>query len=101
MAAYTLAPAGGPLGVNKTLSGTTADTITVGPYDRYRLIVLNRSTATIYFRPDGVTAVAAADGTVPVPAGVAFDWNESGTTVVSVVGSGDAYSVVAIPRGSE
>ena len=46
--------------VHNTLSGTTADAITITGYDTVDII--NRhSSELLYFRSDGTTAVAAAD----------------------------------------
>ncbi len=102
MASYSLTVGGRPSGINKTLSGTTADTVTVDTTTTSaRGVIKNRSTATIYARFDGSAAVAAADGTVPVGAGESFEFYiGSSNCAISIVGSGDAYSVVAIPYGS-
>jgi len=102
MASYSLTVGGRPSGVHKTLSGTTADTVTVtSTTTSSRGQVINRSSAAIYLRFDGSAAVAAADGTVVLPAGLVYEWFiGSGTATVSVVGSGDAYSVQASPYGS-
>lgn len=102
MASYSLTVGGRPSGVHKTLSGTTADTVTIdSTVTNSRGQVINRSTAAIYARLDGSAAVAAADGTVIIPAGMVFEWFiGSGSAAVSIVGSGDAYSVQAMPYGS-
>lgn len=90
--------------VHKTLSGTTADTVTItGNHESFE--VINRGSGSIYFTfaPEGIgatTAVAEASGTTVVPPGAAVSTAAPGDrgTVVSVVGSGDAYSVQAVPQ---
>ena len=104
MASYSMTiTAGRKDGRHKTLSATTADTVTIdSAAEACRAQVINRSTtAPIYFRDDGTAAVAEADGTTVVPAGMIYEWYiGAGVTSVSVVGDGDAYSVQATPLGS-
>lgn len=92
-----------PTGLTNALTGTTADAITVTSTGQAcRINVLNRSSSnTIHVRPDGVTAVANADGTVQVPPGGSIEWQVGpGVTVISIVGSGDTYSVSAVPQSA-
>ena len=93
-----------PEGINKTLVTTTADAVTVvSSATACRVVVVNRAaSALIYFTyGTGVTAVAAADGTIPLAAGKMFVSPPAKQHVLSIVGSGDAYSVVRLPDGAE
>lgn len=99
----TITVAGYPVGVSNTLDTTLADTITIVTTAPARVNVLNRATSnTIHVRPDGVTAVANADGTIPVPPGTSIEWavGPGTTTVVSVVGSADLYNVTVTPQSA-
>ena len=106
MADYTVTVGANPTGVHKTLTGATADTVTITGAAPYRIEVLNNGTGVIYCRADGTAAAAAADGTVRINAGQGVHWLaglwEAGSksTAVSVVGSGDAYSVHAVAHGA-
>jgi len=92
------------VGIHNTLSGTTADTVLVeanGPQGSCRCEILNRSTInTIYVTHNGATAVAAADGTVAILPGQAITTPPGTRHVLSIVGSGDAYSVHRLPDGT-
>lgn len=100
MATDALSAGTQPTGLHNTLSGTTADTVTVTPTRNGCWVeVFNRDTTEpLYVRADGTTAVAAADGTVYIPAEGSFPWKLSGRTAVaiSIVGNGNAYSVHAV-----
>lgn len=79
-----------------TLSGTTADKVTITGYDK--VDVINRdATQPLYVSWNGTssptTAVAAADDTEYVAPG-GFVSIDTGQEAISVVGSGNAYSVV-------
>lgn len=101
MATDSLTVGGRPNGIHNTLSGTTADTITIVAGVTSRGQIVNRGTAGIWARFDGTAAVAAADQTVFIPAGMIFEWYiGSGSPTVSIVGNGDDYSVQALPYGS-
>ena len=102
MASYSLTVGGKPSGVNKSLSGTTADTVTVdASAGNTRVVIKNRGAAAISARFDGSTAVLDADGTVPIDAGESLDiYIGSGSYAMSIVGNGTAYAVVAFPYGS-
>lgn len=103
MANTNLTVGAGPSGVHKTLSSTTEDTVTItGANEGYRIEVFNRATSNaIYARCDATTAVAAADGTVYIPAGTSISYRVGpGVTIVRVVGNGDAYSVHAITQSA-
>ena len=90
-----------------TLSSTTADTVTLTADNLRGVEVLNRSGATTVYFTVGygtaapATAVAAADETYAVPAGQSLyvplagpgGFIASASTVLSVVGDGNAYSV--------
>lgn len=82
--------------VHATLSTTTADSVTWtggGPYNRIQ-VTNGDATNLLYVRFDGVTAVAAADGTYKVPVSSTRTFNlEGAPAVISVVGNGGAYSV--------
>lgn len=83
---------------HKTLSGTTADSVTIT--GGVRLVVINRDvSAPLYVRGDGTTAVAEAGGTRYVGPGawVEIDKPADGGAV-SVVGNGNAYSVEAVTQ---
>lgn len=86
-----------------TLTGTTADTVAITGYDR--VAVINRSaTEPLWVAWEGdaspVTAVAAADDVEYVAPGVGsfieLDANGTGGGKLSVVGNGNAYSVVGV-----
>lgn len=103
MAADSFTVTNVPTGVTNTLTGTTADAVTVTSTGQAcRINVLNRSSSnTLHVRPDGVTAVADADGTLQVPAGGSVEWQVGpGVSVVSIVGNGDSYSVTGIPQSA-
>ena len=102
MASYTLAATGFPTGTGeKTLSGTTADTVTISPTARGWVVeVHNIGGATIDFTASGTTAVAGAAGTVRVPAGgsVTFPAIYVPGGALSIVGDGNAYAVNMVPQ---
>lgn len=85
--------------VTRTLTSTTADTITLTqPYEAIE--VTNHDAAdTLYVRWDGATAVAAAKGTTPIlpasPKVIRVGNNASGV-VVSVVGDGGIYTIEGV-----
>lgn len=84
-----------------TLSGTTADTVTLaaGTTGPKGIEILNRSsTATLYVRADGTTAVADAEGTTAVLAGQAIIL-EGVVAPISIVGTSNPYSVHIVGRG--
>lgn len=85
-----------------TLSTTVADDITFSAIGG-SLIVTNHAAvggANLYFRMDGTTAVSLADETyVVLPQQskvVPYQKTATGTTVVSVVGNANVYSVELI-----
>jgi hypothetical protein len=82
--------------VHKTLTTTTADTVNLN--DQWTEIeVINRSgTDPLYVRGDGVTAVAEANETDVVMAGEAVLMNRIPAAGISVVGNGNAYSVIGV-----
>ena len=93
------------IGIHNTLTSTTADSVTVeaaSPNGACRAEILNRSTTnTIYVTINtGVTAVAAADGTIAILPGQSVMTPPGAHHVLSIVGSGDAYSVHRIPDGT-
>jgi hypothetical protein len=101
LASYEVAGIGPPTGSGiVTLSGTTADTITVSPLSRWWLIeIVNLGSTNIDFRGDGVTAQAGAPGTVRVMPGngVTFRAHSLPTGEMSVVGDDGTYAVNVIP----
>lgn len=80
--------------VHNTLSGTTADAITITGYETVDIINRSASTA-LYFRSDGTTAVGAANGTDYVAPGGFVRHNADGREI-SIVGNGNDYSVVGV-----
>lgn len=84
--------------VHNTLSGTTADTVTITGYER--VAIINRTgTSPLYVAYEGdaspTTAVAAANDTdVVMPGG--FIEVDTGQGGISIVGDGNAYSVVGV-----
>lgn len=87
--------------IHATLTGTTADTVTITGYDVVDII--NRSaTEPLWVRYEGdaspTVAVAAADGTDYVAPGGFLRIDAGGTDggKISVVGNGNAYSVVGV-----
>ena len=79
---------------HNTLSGTTADAITITGFDT--VDVINRSTSTaLYFRSDGTTAVGAANGCDYVAPGGFVRHNADGRAI-SIVGDGNDYSVIGV-----
>lgn len=79
-----------------TLTGTTADTVNLN--DQWTEIeVINRSgSAPLYVRADGTTSVAEADNTDVVMPGEAVLVNRIPAAGISVVGNGNAYSVIGV-----
>lgn len=92
------------IGIHNTLSGTTADSVTVeagSPLGSCRAEVLNRSTTnTIWVTHNGATAVAEANGTIALLPGQGVITPPGAHHVLSIVGSGDAYSVHRLPSGT-
>lgn len=91
--------------VTNTLSGTTADTVTLLQAWPAIEVTNHHATELIYFRQDGTTAVAAADGaTVVLPASTkvvksVVNRNEStgaSTSVLSIVGNGNVYTIEGV-----
>lgn len=87
--------------VHNTLSGTTADKVTITGFDRIQ--ILNRDSSDLLYvsyngtdTPD--TAVAAANGTdVVLPLGyIEVDAGGTDGGAVSIVGDGGGYSVVGV-----
>ena len=82
------------ISVHNTLSTTVADAITIT--DRETVDIINWDSAErLYFRSDGTTAVGAANGTEVVAPGGFVRHNADGRAI-SIVGSGNAYSVVGV-----
>ena len=91
--------------LTNTFSTTVADTITLlQPWNSVQ-ITNQDGTNALYFRMDGTTAVAAADGCSVVPPGQSviaatiLNQNQSTgvtTTVISLVGSGGGYTVEGV-----
>jgi hypothetical protein len=98
MASYTPA-----VSCHKTLTATTADTVTLSQAFA-KVEVVNRDTADLIYvtygasAGDAATPVAEADGTLVVmPLSVlVLDANNRGGFVVKVVGDGGAYSVQGV-----
>ena len=88
---------------HKTLTTTTADTITIGQ-GFAAVEVINRDTADFIYITYGSAAadvaapVAEADGTLVIPPGntLTLDANNRGGFVVKIVGDGGGYSVQGV-----
>lgn len=102
MTAYSFTVADRPSGVHKGLSGTTEDTVTIdSSASPARVQIVNRATGPIYANLNGSTAVAEADGTIVIPAGMVYElYIGAGSPVVRLVGAAAGtwpYSVQAMP----
>lgn len=86
--------------VTNTLSGTTADTITLTQAWPAIEITNYDAAQPLYFRQDGTVAVADADGVgVILPSQskvVRSAVNSAGQSVISLVGSGNKYTVEGV-----
>lgn len=95
-----MASDGDPRSVTNTLTGTTADTVTIEQAWPALQITNHDASDTLYFRYDGVTAVAAADGAEPVLPGtsvvIAVSPNAAGQHVISIVGDGGGYTIAGV-----
>lgn len=86
--------------VTNTLSGTTADTVTLTqPWPAIE--VTNRDTDTvIWVRQDGTTAVADANNATPIAASsskiLSASISSAGTIIVSIVGDGGGYTIEGV-----
>lgn len=86
--------------VTNTLSGTTADTVTL--LQLWPAVeITNHDTADLlYVRMDGVTAAAGADGASLIPAGstkiLKLSPTTTGTHVISIVGDGGTYTIEGV-----
>lgn len=87
--------------VHKTLSGSTADVVTLTMRSR-RVEVLNRSVASgplsITFGTAGATPTLLADNTEVVLPSSASSFDMPADGVIKVVGASNDYSVVAVDR---
>lgn len=86
--------------VTNTLTTTVADTVTL-TQAWPSVDVTNHSTDTaMYIRYDGTTAVGGADGTTVILAGqskvIQGGLTGAGTIVISVVGSGNTYTIEGV-----
>lgn len=87
--------------VTNTLSGTTADAITLTQLWPAVEITNHDASEKLYGRMDGTTAVAAADGTFCVLPGNtkvvrAIPTVNTSTIVTSLVGNGNIYTVEGV-----
>lgn len=91
--------------VTNTLSGTTADTVTLTQAWPAIEVTNHDAADLIYFRQDGTTAVAAADNTTLVLPGQTkvvksvINRSEStgaSTSVISIVGDGGVYTIEGV-----
>lgn len=80
--------------VHNTLSTTTADAITISGHDTVDIINWDAAER-LFFRSDGTTAVGSANGCDVVAPGGFVRHNADGRAI-SIVGSGNAYSVVGV-----
>lgn len=83
--------------VTNTLSGTTADTVTITQSWSAFEVTNHSASVPLYFRQDGTTAVGAADNTTVVLPGqskvTAASTNGDGDIVISIVGSSNLYTI--------
>jgi len=86
--------------LDKVLSGTTADTVNIDADDstgaeRFVTVYNVSGSAPLYIALTG-TAVASADGTIPVYPGMweTIELGQFGDKSISIVGNGNTYSVV-------
>lgn len=78
-----------------TLSGITADTVSVAGNSLRALTFINHSAVVAYVRTDGTAAVAGAAGTVPIPPNFGSVTVEIvGGQLPSVVGNGNTITAV-------
>lgn len=91
--------------VTNTLSGTTADTVTLLQAWPAAEVTNHDDTNFVYCRQDGVTAAAAADGATVIPPSTSkvlkttINYSTStgfGTSVFSIVGNGGAYTIEGV-----
>lgn len=102
MADYSFTVADRPNGVHKTAASTTEDTVTINSSaSAARAQIVNRGTGPVYLELNGNTAVAEANGTIVVPAGLIFEWYiGAGSVVIHLVGAAAGswpYSAQAMP----
>lgn len=87
--------------VHKTLSGSTADVVTLTMRSR-RVEVLNRSAAagpiSVLFGSAAATPTLLADNTEVVLPSSASSFDMPNDGVIKLVGAGNDYSVVAVDR---
>lgn len=87
--------------VHKTLTGTTADTVTLTQMWEAIQIDNEDMVNDLFVRQDGTTAVADADGTTRIAPGSTSiiksrpDWANN-QVVISVVGNGGAYHIEGV-----
>lgn len=86
--------------VTNTLSGSTADTITLTQAWDALDVTNYDSTNYLYLRQDGTTAVAEANDTTAIPPGTSkvidATVTGSGTVVISIVGNGGKYTIEGV-----
>lgn len=86
--------------VTNTLTTTVADTITLTQLWPAIEVTNRDDTNVLWVRQDGVTAVANADNATPIAVSSSKVLSSSptaaGTHVISVVGSGGAYTVEGV-----
>lgn len=86
--------------VSNTLTTTVADTITLTQLWPSIQVTNSDATNILWVRQDGVTAVALADNNTPIAPSssqiLASSPNSAGQHVISVVGSGGAYTVEGV-----
>lgn len=86
--------------VTNTLSGTTADTITLTQAWPAIEVTNQDASIWIYLRQDGTTAVSEADNTTPIPPGSSKVLDSSvtslNTIVISIVGNGNKYTIEGV-----
>jgi hypothetical protein len=91
-----MAAVAGVRSAHATLVAATADTVTLSGGGGKGGEIVNHGTDAIYFRTDGVTAVAAADENEVVLGGERLSIELPSTGIVSLISAGTpAYSVIA------
>lgn len=92
-----MAAVSGVRSCHATLVASTADTVTLTGGGGKRAELVNHGAGTIYFRTDGVAAVALADENEVILAGERLSFKMPTTGVISVISAGTpTYSLVNV-----
>lgn len=92
-----MAAVGGALSCHATLTGTTADVVTLTEDGEELRVVNHHATEKLWVRFDGTTAVALADETfIVLPNSVQVFPGGFQNRPISIVGNANVYSVEAV-----